>query len=70
MRWQRCASQLGPLGSLRRVSQSPFVMAALEIFTMTDFDNTNRGAIYRNDQKKKETERDYAGTLNVNGAEY
>lgn len=37
---------------------------------MTDFDDTNRGAIFRNDQKAKETERDYSGTLNVNGTDY
>jgi hypothetical protein len=39
-------------------------------FKMTDFDNTNRGAILRNDQKEKETERDDGGTLNGGGAKY
>jgi hypothetical protein len=32
---------------------------------MTDFDNTNRGALFRDDRKTKETDRDYSGSLNV-----
>jgi hypothetical protein len=38
--------------------------------TMSDFDNTNRGALFRNDQKDKDSDRDYSGTLNVGGTEY
>jgi hypothetical protein len=35
-----------------------------------NFDNTNHGALFRNDEKRDEKDRDYAGTLNVDGKEY
>lgn len=42
-------------------------------YTMTlperQYDNTNSGALFRND-KAKDTDRDYSGTLNVGGSEY
>jgi hypothetical protein len=38
--------------------------------TPTKYDNTNSGALCRDEQKAKETDRDYGGTLNVNGTEY
>jgi hypothetical protein len=30
----------------------------------------NRGVLFRNDDKAKDTDRDYSGTLNVEGCEY
>jgi hypothetical protein len=38
--------------------------------TMTDFDNTNRGALFRNSDKTEEKHPDYRGTINVDGTEY
>src|SRR5262245_3655007 len=34
------------------------------------FDNTNRGALFRDSNKSKETDRDYSGSINVDGVEY
>jgi hypothetical protein len=39
-------------------------------FPAQQYDNTCRGALFRNTDKEKETDRDYAGTLNVDGTEY
>jgi hypothetical protein len=33
------------------------------------FDDTNRGALFR-EQKEKESDRDYSGTINIGGVEY
>jgi hypothetical protein len=33
------------------------------------FDDTNRGALFR-EEKQKETNRDYAGTIDIGGAEH
>ena len=35
-----------------------------------EFDNTNRGAIWKNDKKETEKHPDFTGSLNVNGVEY
>jgi hypothetical protein len=35
-----------------------------------EYDNTNRGAIFRDDNKSKDTDRDYSGTINVGGSDY
>lgn len=37
---------------------------------MTDYDNTNKGAIFKNDRKEKETHPDMKGSLNVGGVDY
>jgi hypothetical protein len=43
---------------------------AQEVKVMSEkkYDDTNRGALFRDDNKSKETDRDYSGTLNVGGA--
>ena len=40
-----------------------------EIITMTECDNRNRGALFRAD-KVNDDDRDYSGTLNVDGIEF
>lgn len=37
---------------------------------MADYDNTNRGAIFKNDQKKTDSHPDFTGSLNVDGIEF
>jgi len=37
---------------------------------MSNHDDTNRGAIWKNDSKEKETHPDFTGSLNVEGVEY
>jgi hypothetical protein len=38
---------------------------------MTTYDNTNRGVLFsERDKKSKDDDRDYAGTINIDGAEY
>lgn len=34
------------------------------------YDNTNRGALFKNDRKTKDTQPGYTGSLNVDGVEY
>lgn len=34
------------------------------------YDNTNRGSIWKNDRKEKDTHPDFKGSANVNGVEY
>ena len=37
---------------------------------MTDFDNTNRGVLFQEQDKKTDKSPDYIGSLDVNGKEY
>lgn len=37
---------------------------------MTQYDNTNRGALFKNDKQGNESRPDYTGNLNVAGTEY
>lgn len=37
---------------------------------MTEYDQTNRGSIWKNDRKESDKHPDFTGSLNVNGAEY
>jgi hypothetical protein len=34
------------------------------------FDETNRGTLFREEQKEKETDRDYSGSINVGGTDF
>jgi hypothetical protein len=37
---------------------------------MSQYDNTNRGAIWKNDKREKETQPHFTGSLNVEGREF
>jgi uncharacterized protein (DUF736 family) len=37
---------------------------------MSDYDNTNRGALFKNNRKEQPNHPDYNGTLNVGGVDY
>tara|TARA_R110000782_G_scaffold133840_1_gene226220 strand:- start:164 stop:427 length:264 start_codon:yes stop_codon:yes gene_type:complete len=37
---------------------------------MTEYDNTNRGAIWGNKRKETETHPDFTGSINVEGIDY
>ena len=37
---------------------------------MTGYTVENRGALFKNHEKSKDTDRDYSGMLNVNGVEF
>ncbi len=37
---------------------------------MSDYDNTNRGALFKNERKEQPTHSDYNGTINVDGKEF
>ncbi len=36
---------------------------------MAEYDNTNRGTLFKNDRKSQENHPDYRGTINVNGVD-
>jgi hypothetical protein len=35
-----------------------------------EYDNTNRGVLFKNDRKEKETHPEYKGSINVDGNEF
>ena len=35
-----------------------------------EYDNTNRGVLFKNEEKLQDTHADYNGTINVDGEEY
>ena len=35
-----------------------------------EYDNTNRGSIWRNDRKQSPTHADFAGSINIEGVDY
>jgi len=37
---------------------------------MTDYDDTNRGALFKNNNKETDRHPDYKGSINVGGTEY
>jgi len=37
---------------------------------MTDYDNTNRGSLFKNDKKTQENHPDYKGQINIKGTDY
>jgi len=37
---------------------------------MTDFDNTNSGALFKNDKEGNESRPDYKGSINVDGVDF
>lgn len=37
---------------------------------MAEYDDTNRGALFKNEDKQSESHSDYNGTINVDGTEY
>ena len=41
-----------------------------DLVMTTNYDHPNRGALFRNKYKHRETDRDYSGTLNIGGSEY
>lgn len=37
---------------------------------MTEYDNTNRGTLFRNNRKEKPSHPDHNGSINIDGREY
>lgn len=37
---------------------------------MPEYDNTNRGVLFKNDRKEEDTHADYRGNINIDGVEY
>src|SRR5262245_37988684 len=68
-----CVNPRSPPSLAKRPGASvSTVLRQQEEAKMADYDNTNRGALFRNDDKdpSDDRDRDYLGTLNVEGTEY
>ena len=39
-------------------------------YAKQDYDNTNRGSIFKNDRKEQDSHPDMKGSINVNGTDY
>lgn len=37
---------------------------------MTEYDNTNRGALFKNDRRERDSHPEYNGSINIDGVEY
>jgi uncharacterized protein (DUF736 family) len=37
---------------------------------VTDYDNTNKGVLFKNDRKENDKHPDYKGSINIDGAEF
>ena len=37
---------------------------------MTQYDNTNRGVLFKNDRKEQDNHPDYKGSINIDGQEF
>ena len=37
---------------------------------MADYDNTNKGALYKNDSRRDDKDAEYSGSINVGGVDY
>jgi Holliday junction resolvase len=65
---------------LRRNHAEPLVVLPWRVWTrllprkkeltMSDFDNTNRGALFRNEKRRDDNDPLYRGSINVNGVEF
>jgi hypothetical protein len=54
-----------------RVSHAPPGSINQKESTTMEFDNTNRGVLFsERDKKTKDDDRDYSGSINIGGAEY
>ena len=60
IRWRESA-RANPFSSLMRYARKVL---------MTQFDNTNRGVLFKNDRKTKDTQPSHTGSLNVDGVEF
>ena len=69
--WLSQASRNFILETVRRFGApvEPIIVRQQES-KMSDFDNTNRGALFKNDDKQAEKSPDYRGSINIDGTEF
>src|SRR5215472_7906164 len=72
-----CTARSPPLSPMQSGSRSTTASASISSltcnyrsFNMPDYDNTNRGALFRNDDKRSEKQPDYTGPLDVSGESF